>query len=222
MEDAIQELMEEFSHMTSLHESFVNHHPLFSHPRFGSTDNVKKLTPPGGKPFSTWGSFGSQLTRWSPRYEVIDDTKNFQVKLDVPGFHFHEMKVELESAGRVLSISGTKEHNVHESSKDWTDKEKKAAMGEKLNSEDEDDTFEFSSHTSTTSFQQKFTLDPSIDTSLMTANLVDGVLEVRAPRKQGSWNKKHIPITQFDEDVWAELMATDEKTGGAPNIVLEE
>ncbi|KAL7526467.1 hypothetical protein ACHAXR_003996 [Thalassiosira sp. AJA248-18] len=105
--------------------------------------------------------------------------------MDVPGFHFHEMKVELESGGRVLSISGTKENNEE-------------AVGDK---------FEFSSHTST-SFQQKFTLDPSIDTSLMTANLVNGVLEVRAPRKHGAWNDKHVPITQFDEDVWKELVAT--------------
>ena len=210
--------MEDFSHgMTSLHESFVQH-PLFSYPRFGSSSDVKSSSSSSSKPFSTWGSFGS-LKRWSPRYEVLDDAKNFQVKMDVPGFHFHEMNVELESGGRVLSISGTKEDNVHEtSSKGWNDKEKKAAMGEKVNEEEDDEEdgdkkFEYSSHTST-SFQQKFTLDPSIDMSLMTANLVDGVLEVRAPRKHGAWNNKHsVPVTQFDEDVWAELMATDDEVG---------
>mmetsp|Transcript_12536 Transcript_12536/g.26699 ORF Transcript_12536/g.26699 Transcript_12536/m.26699 type:complete len:277 (-) Transcript_12536:83-913(-) len=212
MEDAIRELMEDFSHMTSLHESFVRH-PLFSHPRFGSGDAAKSAA--SGKPFSTWGSFGS-LSRWSPRYEVIDDVKDFRVKMDVPGFHFHEMTVELESGGRVLSISGTKEKSVHESTEDGEDekeKKKTAAMGEKWSKDDDGDDymrkFEYHSHSST-SFQQKFTLDPSIDTSHMTANLVNGVLEVRAPRKTGAWNNKHIPITQFDEEVWKELMATDE------------
>eukprot|EP01083_Nonionella_stella_P009629 27631_1 len=206
MEDAMKGMMEDFSsHMTSLHESFVQH-PLFHVSRFGQDPKPSSSS----KPFSTWGSFGS-LKRWSPRYEVIDDAKNLRVKMDVPGFHFHEMKVELESGGRVLSISGTKENNFHEAS-DQPNTEKKAAMGEKANEEkdmDDEKKFEFTSHTST-SFQQKFTLDPSIDTSLMTANLVDGVLEVRAPRKHGAWNKKYVPITQFDEDVWEELAASED------------
>lgn len=220
MKDAIRDLMEDFSHMTSLHESFV-HHPSFSRHRI--VGNNDKSLSSKNKPFSTWGSFDS-LTRWSPRYEVIDDATTFQVKLDVPSFHYHQMKVELESGGRVLSISGTKEDNVHEKSKSWNDKEKNAAMGEKLNDEEDEaeDKFDFSSHTST-SFQQKFTLDPSIDTLQMTANLVNGVLEVRAPRKQGTWNSKHVPITQFDEDVWAELIATDEagEAEGANDMLKE-
>ena len=41
----------------------------------------------------------------------------------------------------------------------------------------------------------------------MTANLVNGFLEVCAPRKHGAWNKRHVPITQFDEDDWEELIA---------------
>eukprot|EP01083_Nonionella_stella_P246130 854886_1 len=85
-------------------------------------------------------------------------------------------------------------------------------MGEKANDdqgEDNEEKFEFASHTSA-SFEQKFTLDSSIDSSLMTANLANDVLEVRAPRRHGAWNKKHIPITQFDEDVWSELIAADD------------
>mmetsp|Transcript_904 Transcript_904/g.1939 ORF Transcript_904/g.1939 Transcript_904/m.1939 type:complete len:266 (+) Transcript_904:3-800(+) len=206
IDDAIQELMEGFPHsMTSLHDSIVRH-PFFSHPRFV-----------GSKPFSTWGSFAS-LTRWSPRYEVIDDAKSFQVKMNVPGFHFHEMEVELESGGRVLSISGTKESNIHEHKTSKDDENngdgRKAGVGEKAGEEGDEregGEFEYRSHSSS-SFQQKFSLDPSIDTSQMTANLVNGVLEVRAPRKHGAWNGKHIPITQFDEDTWAELMAADENT----------
>ena len=143
---------------------------------------------------------------------MIDDARQFQVKIDVPGFHFHELQVELESGGRVLKIGGTKEAEVHETSNDVKEKEKKAAMGEKAaedEDEDEGEKYEYFSHTST-SFQQKFTLDPSVDTAKLTANLVNGVLEVRAPRKHSAWNKKHVPITQFDEDVWKELRATDE------------
>jgi HSP20 family molecular chaperone IbpA len=193
VEEAFRDLMEDFSHMTSLHESFI-HHPLISRLQMG-------------KPFSSWGSFGS-TKRWSPRYEIVDDAKKFQLKLDVPDFHFHEIDVELEAGGRFLSISGTKEQN-YETPKHDHDRENKASMGEKEVVEEEGKKFEFISHT-TTSFKQKFALDPSIDTALMTANLVDGVLEVRAPRKDTPRIKRRIPITQFDEDVWAELISTDE------------
>jgi HSP20 family molecular chaperone IbpA len=211
MEEVIREFMDDFSHMTTnLHDTFA--HPFFSHRGF--RDALKSSS---SKPFSTWGSFGS-LARWSPRYEVIDDAKQFQVKMDVPGFHFHEMKVELEQGGRLLSISGTKE--THES-KGWGEEEKTAMAGEKKTEEEEGEE-KFESYSST-SFQQKFTLDPSIDTSKMTANLINGVLEVRAPRKHGAWNSKHIPITQFDEDVWAELIGTKvNETGKRNSDVVEE
>jgi HSP20 family molecular chaperone IbpA len=194
--DAVRDLLEDFSHMTSLHESFV-HHPLISRLHME-------------KPFSTWDPFGA-INRWSPRYEIINDANNFQVKLEVPGFHFHEIAVELEAGGRLLSISGKKEDDIHETLKREHDHETKAAMVEK-DKADEDDgkKFEFISHT-TTSFEQKFTLDPSIDTTLMTANLVNGVLEVRAPRKSIPRINRHIPVTQFDQDVWAELISSNDE-----------
>jgi HSP20 family molecular chaperone IbpA len=195
--DAIHYLLEDLSHMTSLHESFV-HHPLIS--RFHTNMD---------EPFSSWDPFSS-IKRWSPRYELINNAKNFQVKLDVPGFHFHEISVELEAGGRLLSISGRKEDNVHESFKLDHDYETKTAMGEKDKVDEENGKKSgFFSHT-ITSFEQKFPLDPSIDTTLMTANLVNGVLEVRAPRKSIPRINRHIPVTQFDLDVWAELISSDD------------
>ncbi len=223
-EDAVREILKEFSHMTSLHESlnFIPH-PFFSRPRgFGFWGNDEegdsKKLPPGMKPstnledaLSSWGT----LTRWSPRYEVIDDSKTFQVMMEVPGFHFHEMSVELESGGRVLSIIGKKDENdvrkknVAQKKNDDITSKMGSMEGKEKGQDDEDkeeETIEFSSH-KTTSFQQKFTLDPSIDTTKLTANLVNGKLVVRAPRKHVSfWNKRHIPITQFDEDTWMELI----------------
>lgn len=194
--EAFRDLMEEFSHMTSLHDNFV-HHPLIS--RLHNMD----------KPFSTWDPFGS-IKRWSPRYEVLNDAKNFHVKLDLPGFHFHEISVELEAGGRLLSISGKKENSDHKTSTLENDHETKAAMGEKGKvDEDDGNKFEFMSHT-ITSFEQKFTLDPSIDTTLIRANLANGVLEVRAPRKNIPRINRHLPVTQFEQDVWAELISKNE------------
>jgi hypothetical protein len=126
--------------------------------------------------------------------------------------------VELEAGGRLLSISGTKEDGVHETAKHHDH----AAMGEKeKDDEDEGAKFQFISHTST-SFEQKFTLDASIDTTKMTANLVNGVLEVRAPRKISPRIKRHIPITQFDQDVWTELISNNEAPDQASNVLKTE
>jgi len=201
--DAIRDLMDDLSHMTSLHDSFV-HHPLISRLHMD-------------KPFSSLEPFGA-IKRWSPRYEVINDADTFHVKLDVPGFHFHELNVELEAGGRLLSISGTKEDGVHKTAKHHDH----AAMGEKDKEDDDDGTkFEFISHT-TTSFEQKFTLDTSIDTTKMTANLVNGVLEVRAPRKISPRIKRHIPITQFDQDVWTELISNNEAPDQATTVLKTE
>ncbi len=187
--DHFRELLEELSHMTSLHESLV-HHPLIS--RLHNMDQP-----------SSWDPFSS-IKRWSPRYEVLNDAKKFQVKLDVPGFHFHEISVELEVGGRLLSISGRKEDNFHDTSKLDHDHDTEKDKVDEENGEK----FEFISHT-TTSFEQKFTIDPSIDTTLMTANLVNGVLEVRAPRKSIPRITRHIPVTQFDQDVWAKLISSN-------------
>jgi HSP20 family molecular chaperone IbpA len=221
MMNDIKEMMHEFSsHMqTSLYDPF-----FFTRRRLPSADGSSgSTTVDNHKAFSSWDPFSSIMTRWSPRYEVLDDENSFEIKMDVPGFHFHEMSVELEGGGRVLSISGVKEENVE---KGWGvdgDGETESIRGEHPTKDEKEakaGTMKFASHTST-SFNQKFTLDPSVDATKLTANLVDGVLVVRAPRKQQQIaHKKHIPITQFDEDVWAELIAGE--IGGSTDEVVRE
>jgi HSP20 family molecular chaperone IbpA len=204
IDDALREIMQEFSsHVTALHDPL-----FFSRRRFPSLFDGS-----GGRSFSSWDPFSlagsaQSVTRWSPRYEVLDDQNSFVIKVDVPGFHFHEMNVELEAGGRVLSISGRKEEDVNEEFGDGKDEE--SAEETKQSSGDiHKGSRKFSSHTSR-SFQQKFTLDPSIDSSKMSANLdpEHGVLVIRAPRKQLEIeDRKLIPITQFDEVEWEELIS---------------
>lgn len=189
LNDALREIMQEFSsHVTALH------HPLFfSRRRFPSS-----LT--GSRSYSSWDPFSvagatQSVTRWSPRYEVIDDENSFAIKIDVPSFHFHELDVQLEAGGSVLCVSGTKEEDVNEEwgSKGENDDEVKQPAGE-----DHEGSIKFTSHTSS-SFQQKFTLDPTIDATRMSANLdpEHGTLVIRAPRKKREIEyNKHIPITQ--------------------------
>lgn len=198
LDGALREIMQEFSsHITALHDPF-----FFSRRSFFDSSN--------NRPFSSWDPFAlagsaQSVTRWSPRYEVVDDENTFVIKVDVPGFHFHEMNVELEAGGRVLVISGLKEENV---AKEWNGEKDGGASKEGRETSDSENngSVKFSSHT-TQSFQQKFTLDPSIDSSKMSANLNNGLLIIRAPRERLEINKKHIPITQFDEADWKELIS---------------
>ena len=191
LDNLLGDIMKEFSsHVTALHDPL-----FFSRRRFPSLDGTE-----GSRSFSSWDPFHiagtpQSVTRWSPRYEIIDDEKSFALKVDVPGFHFHEMNVGLEAGGRVLCISGSKEE---ETSEEWSNK-KEDTDDEAADSTDGDKgSMKFSSRM-TKSFQQKFTLDPTIDSTKMTANLdpEHGTLVIRAPRKQREIEyEKHIPITQ--------------------------
>ena len=57
------------------------------------------------------GSLAS-FKRASPRYEVIDDSERFEVKVDVPGFTHDEIEVGLRAGGRILTVTG--HHEVEE------------------------------------------------------------------------------------------------------------
>lgn len=135
--EMFRDIMEDLSHITSLHESVV-HHPIFSLRSHIDDD----------KPISAWESSLRLIKRWSPKYEIINDSKSFQVKIDLPGFHFHEINVELEAGGRLLSISGRKENDVRESSTHEQDHETKATtFDEKDMVRGVDETkFDFTSH----------------------------------------------------------------------------
>ena len=42
----------------------------------------------------------------SPRYEIMDDEKKFQISVDVPGVKLEDIKVSVDESENVLSISG--------------------------------------------------------------------------------------------------------------------
>eukprot|EP01083_Nonionella_stella_P104139 298095_1 len=93
------------------------------------------------------------IHRASPRYEVLDHPEKFEVRIDVPGYKPNEIRIDLKAGGRILSIRG------------GHDEEEK---GRKV----------FSSR-----FQQNFSLDPSIMTNDLVANLEKDKITITAPRK---------------------------------------
>mmetsp|Transcript_61131 Transcript_61131/g.180815 ORF Transcript_61131/g.180815 Transcript_61131/m.180815 type:complete len:165 (-) Transcript_61131:121-615(-) len=107
------------------------------------------------------------LRRASPRYEITEDDKQFQLAVDIPGVKATDMKVQVEHGGRVLHLSGqrkTKERGVSTESR----------------------------------FEKAFTIDDTIDTGKIRANLSDGVLVVTAPKKPKESTAKIIAITKGD------------------------
>eukprot|EP01083_Nonionella_stella_P131507 399592_1 len=91
--------------------------------------------------------------RSSPRYEIFDSPEKFEIKIDVPGFSPQDISIDLKAGGRMLSVIGSHEDEEEE--------------GRAL----------------TSKFQQMFTLDPSIITDDLIADLKDEKLTITAPRK---------------------------------------
>ena len=105
--------------------------------------------------------------------DIFRQTRTYEpnsvtMKLEVPGLDSEDINVEMKSGGRVLSVSADKEIR-----------------------DDEKQSFS-SSH-----FRQSFTLDPGVETDKLTANLVDGVLTLHAPRHETLPPNRKIPITHI-------------------------
>lgn len=92
----------------------------------------------------------------SPRYDVTENEKQFQLSVDVPGVKPENVKIELEHDGRVLHISGER--------KDKTKTDTSTSYEEYT-------------------FDKRFTIGKkNLDTTKFTAHLADGVLTLTAPK----------------------------------------
>ena len=109
----------------------------------------------------------SILRRSSPCYEVTEDEKQFQLAVDVPGVKAADLNLQLEKGGRVLRLSG----------------------GRKVRSAD-------GKSFSESKFEKSFTIDRSIDSNKITANLSDGVLVVTAPKDVQKDEVQKIVVTE--------------------------
>ena len=113
----------------------------------------------------------------SPRYDINDNDNMFQVTMDVPGVLLSDIDVavEEEDDGRqVLKIRGQREIGSQK---------------------DEPRTIRFA---------KSFTLDPTVDSEKISAQLNNGVLVVSAPKviAESEEKTKKIPVVQIsDQDI---------------------
>merc|ERR1712154_588339 len=84
-------------------------------------------------------------TLLQPGYQMFDNGEQFQISLDVPGVKASDIKVDLEEDGKILSLSGFRTVVVKQGGS-----------------------------SSTSSFSRRFSLDPTLDTDNITANLQNG------------------------------------------------
>lgn len=109
----------------------------------------------------------SILRRSSPCYEVTEDDKQFQLAVDVPGVKAGDLNIQLEQGGRVLRLSGGRKV--------------RSADGKSVNE---------------SKFEKSFTIDRSIDSNKISANLADGVLVITAPKHTKQEEVQKIVITE--------------------------
>mmetsp|Transcript_118942 Transcript_118942/g.167144 ORF Transcript_118942/g.167144 Transcript_118942/m.167144 type:complete len:236 (+) Transcript_118942:36-743(+) len=101
-----------------------------------------------------------QLSRASPRYELVDNQDTFKLSIDVPGVPMENMEVVVEREG-YLTVRGHREVTSPDGNSKYESK-----------------------------FSQSFSLDPSVDVDHLAANLDNGVLTVTAPKDPAKHEEK--------------------------------
>ena len=110
------------------------------------------------------------LRRSSPCYEVTEDDTQFQLAMDVPGVKAQDIDISLENGGRVLRVTGGRKIRQTLADGSITSSESK--------------------------FEKSFTMDRSVDTERISANLSDGVLVISAPKDPQSNESRKIHIVE--------------------------
>jgi HSP20 family protein len=147
----------------------------------GKTDDrrVSRASTPGlWDPFRImdmllrWGPFGSQMSRstlgageFNPRFDATELETGYVIRGDLPGVK--EEDVEVSLAGNLLTISGRRDEEQSSEGRPYLAIER--AQG---------------------SFARTLSLPDDVDSEGLTADLEDGVLTVRVPKRPEAQAKK--------------------------------
>ncbi len=99
------------------------------------------------------------LRRWMPAMDLVETDDHYVLKADLPGMTEDDVKIEFED--RTLTVSGERK-SEHEEKKDGYHRVERA-FG---------------------SFSRSLTLPQGVDPEAVTANFVNGVLEVSIPKPE--------------------------------------
>jgi HSP20 family protein len=111
-----------------------------------------------------WGGFG-QSVEFVPRFDVKETKDAYVISADLPGVKDEELNVSLN--GNLLTISGTREEEHREEGESY-----------------------YAMERSHGSFARTFTMPDGVDGDSVTADLKQGVLTVRIPKKPEAQPKR--------------------------------
>ena len=106
---------------------------------------------------------------FTPRVDVVEKEKQFEVHVSLPGLKKEEVKIDID--GDRLTISGERKFNNE-------NKEDKYHMVENYYG----------------SFSRTFTLPEHVDKANMVAELTDGILKIEIPKTKAKESKTSIAI----------------------------
>jgi len=102
---------------------------------------------------------GENVRQWWPETDVSETTEFLTLRLEVPGLNREDLKISVEN--NVLSVRGEKKQEMIA----------------------EDETF-YRTERSYGAFERSFSLPAHINSDAVKAELIDGVLTVRFPRRE--------------------------------------
>jgi HSP20 family protein len=108
------------------------------------------------EPFFGRFNFPEEATTWAPPVDVAEEIDKIVVKVEVPGMNENDLKVSFEDG--LLTVSGER------------------------NFERKDDRNYHRIERTYGNFVRTFTLPRSVDVSKITANYVNGILEIEIPK----------------------------------------
>ena len=111
-----------------------------------------------------WGGFG-QSVEFVPRFDVKETKDAYVISADLPGVKDEDLNVSLN--GNLLTISGTREEEHREEGESY-----------------------YAMERSHGSFARSFTMPDGVDGESVTADLKQGVLTVRIPKKPEAQPKR--------------------------------
>ncbi|TPX37003.1 hypothetical protein SmJEL517_g00782 [Synchytrium microbalum] len=148
-------------------------------------------------PFALAPSF---LTRDFPRQPAVDvreSDKEYEIVAEVPGLKKENLSLEvvndntLTIGGHYGTESTSSGPGVVEGSTDKAEATKKGTGGEVMSSDSSRDTI-WSSERMQGSFRRMFSFPHHIDPSKVTANLKDGILQVKVPKEESKRAKIEV------------------------------
>lgn len=113
---------------------------------------------------------GATRTEFSPKVDIAEHDKAFEVHVSLPGFKKEDIKVELDE--NRLTVSGERK---------WERKEEDGRKYHKVESE-------------YGSFSRTFSLPSNVKANGIEANFKDGILELSIPKEEKELKKLQISV----------------------------